>query len=291
MGSLRQVQRRQAGGLEVGPPRKVPRRRAGRGWTPASFLLVAGLLAFSLAVSQAMWRKGLVLSGGIEFADYELPDSSPTPSGTPTSTPTPTGSVTPPETPTPEPPAATPTGTETGTPTPTPEITPTEPTGVIYSDPPDDSLQMDDEGNLTGVGLPGHPSDLREVRMMWVTEDGEQFLEIWIFRSKSGHSFSSAVQVFLASGPSGQETLAMVLLWEDHAGQVTRQAQDPQGVEIRDERILIQPLNDGAEVHLRIPADRVSPADRLLICSFDKPVDGELRGFDGTNEYVPIPER
>lgn len=175
----------------------------------------------------------------------------------------------------------------TPTPTPTPEPTATPPTET-YSDPADDAQQMDEAGNLTGVGLPGHPADLRDVQMMWVTENGQLFLEIWVFRNKESRSFSSAVQAFLTSGPDGEQVLVVVLAWEDHADEVQFFIQGPQGT-IVDERVVIMPVNDGAEVHFKIPADLVGDADRVLVYSYDMPVEGQLRGFDGTDIYVPLP--
>lgn len=184
---------------------------------------------------------------------------------------------------TPVPPTPTPTATSTPTPTATPM-------GAIYEDPPDDAQEMDDAGELTGLGLLGHPADIRQVQMFWVTEDGQEFLVVRVFRAKLSRSFSSAVQVFITSGPDGNQVLELVLAWEDHDNEVQFFLAGREG-EITDDRVVIMPVQDGALVEFRIPLDLIGASDRLLVYSYDMQEQGQFRGFDGTDEYVPLPAR
>ena len=178
-----------------------------------------------------------------------------------------------------------PTPIPTATPLPTATPDPSE-GGESFLDPIGDAQVMDDEGNFPGIALPEDRSDIREVRVMWLTEDDQDYLVLWIFREKSERSNSSAVQAFLTVG---QDTLVRVIVWEDHEEQVTFHVFGEEG-EITDSGASVEVLENGGQVHFKIPADQVGEADSFIVRSFDRLNSGDQRGFDST-EYFSLPAR
>jgi hypothetical protein len=218
---------------------------------------------------------GLNFIPGLAFA---LPTGPLALTATSTPMPTPTPSVTPTIAET-----STPTATATDSPIPTPTLDPSA-SGQSFSDPIGDSQVMDDAGNFPGISLPHDRSDINEVRAMWITENDQSFLVFWIFREKSERSDSSAIQVFLTIG---EDTLIRFLVWEDHEGEVTQHVFGEED-EITDSGVIFEVLNNGGQVHIKIPAEQVGEADSFIVQSFDRVNREDDRGFDNT-EYYPIP--
>lgn len=143
---------------------------------------------------------------------------------------------------------------------------------------------MDDAGNFPGISLSHDRSDINEVRAMGITEDDQSFLVFWIFREKSERSDSSAIQLFLTIG---EDTLIRFLVREDHEGEVTQHVFGEED-EITDSGVIFEVLNNGGQVHIKIPAEQVGEADSFIVQSFDRVKREDDRGFDNT-EYFPIP--
>ena len=101
---------------------------------------------------------------------------------------------------------------------------------------------------------------------------------------KTERSNSSAIQIFLTIG---EDTLTRILAWQDHDEMVTEQVFDNDG-EIDDFGVTFEVLNNGGQVHIKIPAQQVGEANSFIVHSFDRINSGDDRGFDSTG-YFPIP--
>ncbi|MBI3915173.1 MAG: hypothetical protein HY327_13430 [Chloroflexi bacterium] len=196
-----------------------------------------------------------------------------------------------------------PTPTRTGTPTltPTPSSTPTPtvtlalpsvftavfsdtlPLGTIR-DGPERVPIVDSDGKPTGQTAEGHRADISDVQIGW-NKLGN--LLACVNRFKTERSFSSAI-ILLSLPATGMRENAF-FQWEDHANRVKTEAEDAKGP-LPSNTWMIKHDPAGGTVCFVFPMSISDQTKRMLVYSFDRPKDSDLRGYDMAGPF-PIPEK
>ena len=141
---------------------------------------------------------------------------------------------------------------------------------ATFADAADDSVLVDDEGNIIGPAPPGHPSDITFLDVSGTNGH----VVFCVNRNKQSIGNSTAVVIDVGS---------LRLVWEISGGVPTMLAQRG-GATVPG---VTFPANaSGSRVCAQVPAREVANETTLSALSFDRPQANELRGLDGAGPFT-----